>query len=297
LWSPWPVPMTLTDGKLTTTFDVDWETRTPQRTHVITGGRADISLENLTGRYQDFSFRGVNADLHVVEKAPGMIALSQPAAIRIASLNRGVEVAHLELTAQGDWKLNDPFPLVEIRNFRCELLGGVVTSDGARADLAHPPYSATFLARGLDLKEILNLEQQKGLQGTGLLDGTIPVTVTQRGATIQDGVFEARPPGGVVQYQPSADTVSAVISANPNMQLVLQALGNFHYNVLQVGAQYAEDGTLNLKARLEGRNPDLKKTPPVHFNLTIQENIPALLRSLRLIQDIEESIQNRFVGR
>ncbi len=79
------------------------------------------------------------------------------------------------------------------------------------------------------------------------------------------------------------------------MQLVLQALNNFHYNVLQVGAQYGDVGTLNLNVRLEGRNPDQKKSPPIHFNLTVQENIPALLKTLRLVQDIEESVRKKFV--
>jgi dicarboxylate transporter DctA-like protein len=50
-----------------------------------------------------------------------------------------------------------------------------------------------------------------------------------------------------------------------------------------------------LKARLEGKNPDQNKSPPIHFNLTVQENIPALLKSLRLMGDIEQSVQKRFV--
>ena len=86
-----------------------------------------------------------------------------------------------------------------------------------------------------------------------------------------------------------------VTQANANMQVVLHALNNFEYNVLQVGAQYIEDGTLLLKARLEGKNPDQNKSPPIHFNLTVQENIPALLRSLRLMGDIEQSVQKKFV--
>jgi len=87
---------------------------------------------------------------------------------------------------------------------------------------------------------------------------------------------------------------TAVTQANTNMEMVLQALSNFHYNVLQVGAQYAENGTLQLQARLEGKNPDQEKSPPIHFNLTVQENIPALLKSLRLVNDLEDSVRNRF---
>jgi hypothetical protein len=78
------------------------------------------------------------------------------------------------------------------------------------------------------------------------------------------------------------------------MQIVLQALSNFHYNVLQVGAEYGANGMLQLQARLEGKNPDQKKSPPIHFNLTVQENVPALLKSLRLVNDLEDSIRRKF---
>jgi hypothetical protein len=87
-----------------------------------------------------------------------------------------------------------------------------------------------------------------------------------------------------------------VTQANANMEAVLQALNNFQYNVLQVGAEYIEDGTLQLKARLEGKNPDQKKSPPIHLNLTVQENIPALLKSLRLVNGVEDSMRKAFSG-
>ena len=127
-----------------------------------------------------------------------------------------------------------------------------------------------------------------------MLDGTIPLTVTSQGVSVKDGTFEARPPGGVIQYAASPDTAQAVTQANTNMPIVLQALSNFHYDVLKVGAQYAESGMLQLQARLEGKNPDQKKSPPINFNLTVQENIPALLKSLRLVSDLEDSVRRRL---
>jgi hypothetical protein len=51
---------------------------------------------------------------------------------------------------------------------------------------------------------------------------------------------------------------------------------------------------LQLQARLEGKNPDQKKSPPIHFNLTVQEHIPSLLKSLRLVGNLEDSIGRGF---
>jgi hypothetical protein len=220
--------------------------------------------------------------------------VSRPAEVTIASIQTGVDVTDLTMTVEGEWDLHERLPLVEVRNIRCGLLGGTATSQGLRADLGYPPYGLTVLVRELDLHKILSLEQQKGLQGTGMLDGSIPLTVTSQGLKVKDGNFEARPPGGVIRYTASPEAAHAVTQANTNLEIVLQALSNFHYNVLQVGAQYAENGTLQLQARLEGKNPDQEKSPPIHFNLTVQENIPALLKSLRLVNDLEDSVRNRF---
>lgn len=294
LLSPWPYPVDVTEGNVAGTFDAAWAQNAEQHIQ-IQAGSAEIIIEHLAGQYRDIVLTGLNTKLNVVAEGPEHIATSRPAEVTIASVNTGVEVTNIAMTAQGEWDLREELPLVEVRDLRCDLLGGVATSQGVRADLSHPSYALTVLVRQLDLSKVLSLEQQKGLQGTGLLDGSIPITVTTRGLTVKDGYFEARPPGGVIQYKASPEATRVVTQANANMQLVLQALNNFQYNVLQVGAQYVEDGTLQLKARLEGKNPDQNKSPPIHFNLTVQENIPALLKSLRFVQDIEESVQKKFV--
>jgi hypothetical protein len=264
-----------------------------QQLHVQ-GGSADIVVERLGGQYRDVVLTGITSKLKVGIEGVERIVVSRPAEVTIASIHTGVEVTDLTMTVEGEWDLQEQLPLVEVRNIRCGLLGGTATSQGLRADLGYPPYGLTVLLRELDLHKILTLEQQKGLQGMGMLDGSIPLTVTAQGISVKDGTFEARPPGGVIRYAASPDAAHAVTQANANMQIVLQALSNFHYNVLQVRAQYGENGTLQLQARLEGKNPDQKDSPPIHFNLTVQENIPALLKSLRLVNDLEDSVRSRF---
>ena len=78
------------------------------------------------------------------------------------------------------------------------------------------------------------------------------------------------------------------------LELVAQALNNFQYSLLRVGVKYGETGMLDLNARLEGRNPDLRSTPPIHFNLTVQEHIPTLLKSLRSVGDIHGTIEKKI---
>jgi hypothetical protein len=292
--SPWPYTVDVTDGKVAGTFDAAWKKNAEHHTQVQTAS-AELFIDRISGEYRDVLFSGLSTKVKVVTEGLERIVTPRPSDVTIASVNTGVEISNISMTAQGEWDFREKLPLVEVRDFQCDLLGGTATSQGVRADLGYPPYALTVLVRQLDLSKIMTLEQQRGLQGTGLLDGSIPITVTAKGLTVKDGFFEARPPGGVIKYKASPETTKAVTQANVNMQVVLQALNNFQYNVLQIAAQYMEDGTLHLKTRLEGKNPDQSKSPPIHFNLTVQENVPALLKSLRLVEDLEQSVQKKFV--
>jgi hypothetical protein len=292
LWSPWSYPMNVTEGSVGGTFDWRWTFNGQQPLHIQ--GAAEVDVERLGGQYHDVRLTGLSTKLKIAMEGLDQMTIARPAEVNIASIKAGVDVTDLAMTVEGQWNLDGKLPLVEVRNIRCGLLGGTATSQGVRADLGAPPYGLTVLVRELDLHKILSLEQQKGLQGTGVLDGTIPLTMSSHGLSVKDGSFEARPPGGVIQYAASQEAAQTVTQANANMQIVLQALNNFHYNVLQVGAQYAESGMLQLQARLEGKNPDQKRSPPIHFNLTVQENIPALLKSLRLVNDLEDSVRRKF---
>lgn len=295
--TPWPYPFDVTDGTLSVSLDLTWEPDPHDANQgvVVKTGAGEITIDRLAAQFRETLVSGVSTAIQFKVKGLERVETVKPAVVTIASVNPGVPVTNLSMTLQGEWDRQESLPTVELRELRCELLGGQMTSQGVRAVLTRPPYAFNLLVRQLDLQQILGLEQQQNVQGSGLLDGTVPVTVTSKGVIVKDGQFEARPPGGTIRYRASPDAAKSVTQANANMQLVLQALSNFHYTVLHAGVQYAEDGLLHLQARLEGRNPEMKNSPPIHFNLNIQENIPALLKSLRLVQDIEDSVQKKFV--
>jgi hypothetical protein len=210
-----------------------------------------------------------------------------------------VEATDLSLHLQGGWQPPATLEWMELRDVSAALFGGRLTSAGLRFDMVHPQQESVVKVNveHLDLEQLLHLEQQKGLEGTGVVDGVIPVILTPTGVRVQDGRLVARPPGGVLHYQASPDTAQAIAPEQAQSHLVLQVLSNFHYNVLTIDVQYKEDGTLNLTARAEGQNPDWQQGQPVHFNLTVQENIPALLKSLQTVQGIQQSIEEHLQKR
>jgi len=283
-------PVDVTGGHLSVTASWTWGPEPAS-------GSAAIMLEQLSGQYESLAVNGLTTTLNLQTAGTDTLTMPAPAKVTIAAIQTGVEVTDLSLELQLGWTPPATLEWVAMSNVSAAVFGGRVMSEGGRFDFSHPDQMLSVKVEQVDLQQLLYLEQQKGMEGTGVLDGVIPVRLTQTGVQVHDGILEARPPGGVLRYQPTPETAQGVAPADSHLSLVLQALSDFHYNALKLGIQYEEDGTLKLTARLEGKNPDWQQGRPVNFNLTVQENIPALLKSLRVVQGIEQSLQERLQRR
>ncbi len=286
----------LIDGMFTVNVDASWSSAFRDRITMMNGvsATAKVVAEKLSGQYHDHVVKGLSTTLTLHAQGLESIVTTQPARIFVAAVQSGVDVTNLAASYQIRWRAEDDLPVVEVRDFQCEVFGGTVSTPGPVVDLAKLPLTTTFSLRNLDLAKILSVEQQKGLQGTGTLNGTLPVTMTSDGIIVKDGVIEAQPPGGIIRYASTSDSSKILSDSDRQLQLVAQALNNFQYSLLRVGVKYGETGILDLNARLEGRNPDLQNTPPIHFNLTVQEHIPTLLKNLRLVEDIQGAIERKY---
>ncbi|MCC6139237.1 MAG: YdbH domain-containing protein [Nitrospira sp.] len=303
-WLPGlPASVDLTAGRLTASADLAWasgrskDSAKDSPAVTLQPGAITIQADRLSAVVQGIAIQGIDTTLQFDLQGVEQLRSRQPAAVQVASIQAGVALTDLSATTDLRWVLSDLWPVLDLKDIQASLFGGAVTSPGLRIDPAKPPYQLVLSLRRFDLAKLLSLEQQKGLQGTGLLSGTIPVTVTAKGVSVKDGRVEAEAPGGVIRYQPSPESAAYLADADSSVKLAAQALSNFQYTALRVGVQYAEDGVLQLATQLEGRNPDMKKSPPIHFNVNVQENIPALLQSLRLVQDIEGTLERRVRGR
>ncbi|MDH5700655.1 MAG: YdbH domain-containing protein, partial [Nitrospirota bacterium] len=138
---------------------------------------------------------------------------------------------------------------------------------------------------------ILRLEQQETVKGTGTLDGMLPLIISGKEIEVHQGSMHARQPGGTLQLKVDKETASSWARSQPNLDLIVKSLENYHYSKLAVGVDYEKNGILKLATQLEGKNPDFRNGVPIHFNLNIEENIPALMKSLSLVKDLENNIE------
>lgn len=296
-----PPSIDILDGRFTATADLAWSaggaSSAQSQGFVLHPGSMTVQADNLSGLYKDVAVQGLYTTLVLKTAGFDQIATRQPATVTVASVQTGIEISNLSFTADLNGALSGAGLVVDVQDVQAELFGGTMTSPSFHFDPARLPARLTISLRELDLAKVLSAEQQKGIEGTGVLNGTLPIAVAAAGASVKDGTIEAQPPGGTIRYLATPEAGKLLAESDQGLKLVGQALNNFHYNVLRVGVQYREDGLLQLAARLEGRNPDMKKMPPIHFNVTVQENIPALLKSLRVVQDIEESLKQRVQRR
>lgn len=291
-----PRTVDIVEGTVDATIDASWSggIGTPVHLFKIRSGTAKIVADKLSGQYHDYIIRGLSTTMTLRAQGAESLIMTQPAPITVSSVYNGINATNIASSFQMVWNIADDLPTIDVRDFRCDLFGGSVVSRGPVVDLAKPPVRLTAVLRNLDLAKILSVEQQKGLQGTGIVNGMLPITMTAGGLFVKDGVIEAQPPGGVIRYASAPESSKVISEADSDLHLVSEALNNFHYSLLRIGVKYGENGTLDLNARLEGRNPDLANIPPIHFNLTVQEHIPTLLKSLRVVDDIQGTIEKRY---
>jgi hypothetical protein len=146
---------------------------------------------------------------------------------------------------------------------------------------------------GIELNELMKLEQQEGLTGSGVLDGSIPVTLANNEILVNDGKMAAREPGGVIRYSPTAK-IAAMAQSNTSIGMMVKALSHFQYHKLEVNSDYKSGGDMLLRVKLEGKSRDWQSGQPVNLNLNLHENIPTLLRSLQLSDEISEQVQKQY---
>jgi hypothetical protein len=293
MMTPWPHPFDVTSGQVSATGEMTWVL--PSGSHgpraLRYQGGTTVQAAGLSGYVEKILVEGLSVSGTVHKRKTWV--MPEPAMITINTINPGIPVHDISMKAkiiQDD--SNDL--LVHIQNVVARTLGGTVAIDELSMDSVKRTSDFTVEVNQFQLDEILKLEQQEGLDGTGVLDGSLPVHVSMEGVEINQGTVQARPSGGVIHFQASPETAQTLSQYNVNMDIVLEALKNFHYEVLDVQINCDQAGRLVLHMKLQGKNPDFKNGRPIHFNLQVEENIPALLQSLQITKGIEEQIEKLF---
>ena len=196
----------------------------------IQEGKATLIADHLSGVYDTTFFNDLSTTMTFVGSETW--SMPQPAMITVGNVQSGIKVSDIVMNIHLEPRTNSSIPRVEVTDFSSRMFGGNIFSNHIEFDFSKTENPLTMKIKGFDLGDILKLEQQEGLEGTGLLDGTIPLTLLTDGVEIHDATIAARPPGGVIRYHTAEATAQSLAETDSNIELVLQALSNFHYDVL-----------------------------------------------------------------
>lgn len=279
LFTPWQRPYDLDSGKVSFKAAGSWAPGRDMRLSsfvAVTGGN---------GFYKQFLFKGLDLrhDLAVRprlrSKSEGSFSLQQLiGGIDIHDIHAGVNL----LPAK-----TGPLPQIRVNDFNTSIFNGIISCPDILYDLNHPDSQFVVNIKKIDLETLIKMIKMDNLHVNGRVSGTIPITVKGKDISVNDGILYNEPPGGEIRYTPANMNQSGITG------YALKAVEDFRYNSLKTTARYAPDGQLDLDISLEGTSPKLAADRPVHLNIHAEQNLPALMQSLRFSKGLTEELDKR----
>lgn len=293
IYDAWPDNIFINGGQIKAKGEISWRRAANDSAAYTLQQHSEVALKSLSGVYDEIPFTGV--DSHFVLSGIEPMKIESVPAIKIEKLDPGTPIKDVHLVVKSMLEKGRS-PIMNIPELSMRVLDGNVTGKEIEIDLNRAENPFNLQISNINVEALLALEQQEGLYGTGLIDGNLPLVLTDKGIFMQGGKIEARQPGGKLRYTPD-ERIKGMAVSNKGLELLVKAMEDFNYNVLSAKADYTPDGSLKMKVELKGHNPELENGRPVHLNVDIEDNILALMRSLRLAGEISETISDKVQQR
>jgi hypothetical protein len=279
LYTPWQYPFTLDRGKVAVKAAGNWAKK--NSFHLS----AFVSVTNGDGVYKKFLFKGLNVRQDLVvfprlySKSDGSFSLQH--------LVGAIDITDIQSKLNFSRSKKGRKPQIIITDFQAALFDGRITCPKIIYDLNQPETTVAIDLKNIDLAQIIELVKMNNLQVTGKIHGSLPVTLSGKDISMKKGLLLNELPGGEIHY------TAAGIDASSMTGYALKAVENFQYNSLKATASYLPSGQLALDISLQGHSPSLDTDRPVHFNIHAEQNLPALMQSLRFSKGLTDELDKR----
>lgn len=181
--------------------------------------------------------------------------------------------------------------LVSLSGFSAGLLDGTVSINRMDYDLDTKHTETRVQLSGIPIQSLLDLQGASKLSATGTIRAEIPLLLDNDAFSIPEGSMDAETKGRII-YSTTPEERAA---AGAGMRLTYEALDNFFYSKLLSTITMKPNGDSVISIKLKGRNPNFQNNRPVNLNLTIQQNLLDLFKSLTLSSDIEQAITEKVL--
>lgn len=176
-----------------------------------------------------------------------------------------------------------------VESLKAQFLGGTVTLSEGLASASAGTLTGQLHAAAIDLNALAVLMNIEGLEGTGRLTGDLTFQVKEDAVVVEHGELSAEEPG-VLRYR--GEALRAAATGNENLGLLVQALENFHYEVLTLGIDIPEYGEGVVTLHLEGANPDVLEGYPFDVTINLESEYGRLIKTfLDLYNEMDVILQ------
>ncbi|MCO6426928.1 YdbH domain-containing protein [Nitrosomonas communis] len=231
-----------------------------------------LDLDNVSFVHQAASISNLNAILNLTDLLSPRTPPQQTLTIR--RIDPGIPMESLALSYQ----IGGSPPRLAIDKATLFLLGGIVSLGPTVIDPTSARNDVVIGVDNLDLAALFDQIQVQGLTGSGRLAGNIPITFAGNQIIIQNSHLAAQTPG-TLQFH-SEKAAQLLAGAGKEMDLLLQALQDFHYTELSLQLDKSATHDLIATLSLLGNNPNVKQGQMFRLNLNLESNIGQILQAI-----------------
>jgi len=234
---------------------------------------AEIDFQNLSFTQNGTTISGLSAALKLTDLLSPRSLPQQK--ITIQRIDPGVPMENMEIIykIQGTESAQ-----LAIDTARLSMIGGTLSTGPTVIDPLSNSTSMVLQVADLDLEALFELIDVEGLAGDGRLDGSIPLTLRDDSVSIQDGVLAATKPG-ILRFK--SEKVSQLLAGSAEeLDLLLQALTEFHYTELTLKLNNSTNNDLLTTLSLLGHNPNVLQGRLFRLNLNLESNVSDILKAL-----------------
>lgn len=261
----------LKQGNLSATLDITLPLAGEQ---FFADGKVD--LQGVSAKYKNYAFNNMTYQTPLTFDSAGLQLTKST--LHIDSIDVGVSVKKLQaLVIAKD-------SIIHLEQIQGEIFNGKFSSSQLWLDGREQEFNINF--KDIDLTQLVALQQQPGINITGNIDGDLPMMMNKHGISIDEGWASSLSGGKLtIVDNPSFDSIKL-------QQPQLALLENLEFTQLKSKVKFTPDGWMFFDFAIKGNNPDKKQS--VNFNYTHQENIFSLLESIRLVNAIENKIEQKI---
>jgi hypothetical protein len=182
--------------------------------------------------------------------------------------------------------------ITAIESASWKFAGGELTTAG-EFDPRSENWETSLLIKDVDLAQLLELVDLKGLSGSGTLDGELPIVFAGNEIEIRGAALRSSGEAGFIRFRPDAGT-ARIAAADEQFATTLSVLENFHYDQIVLEINGPALGEVEIRIRLVGRNPDHEDGYPVDFTLSVKSRLSDLFLSEMRVYQIPLEIEERL---